>query len=88
MADIPDDLPLKGGFAIARETCIDCFLCQDLTPSNFARDKENGVHYVCKQPENAKELHQVVDALESCPTNSIHHLPILTEEASESDVHR
>ncbi len=69
---IPDDLPLDGAFGIEGSTCIDCFLCHDLTPRNFARDKENEVHYVCKQPETLDELDAVIDALESCPTDSIH----------------
>lgn len=77
---LPEDLPLDGAFSIEGTTCIDCFLCHDLTPKNFARDKENEVHYVCKQPENLDELDAVVDALESCPTDSIRYLAVSADQ--------
>ena len=73
---LPNDLPLEGAFWVDGATCIDCFLCHDLTPKNFARDKENEVHFVCKQPETADEFDAVVDALESCPTKSIRYSSI------------
>ncbi|QDQ15150.1 ferredoxin [Streptomyces spectabilis] len=76
---LPTRLPLAGRFAID-QTCIDCRLCQDLAPENFECDVDNDVHYVCKQPETMDELECVIDALESCPTESIRYLAASTEE--------
>lgn len=75
----PSRLPLDGIFSID-DTCIDCFLCRDLAPDNFERDKECEVHYVSKQPTTNDELEAVVDALESCPTGSIRYMATPTEE--------
>jgi ferredoxin len=75
----PTRLPLTGIFQIDA-TCIDCNLCHDLAPENFECDVDNDVHFVCKQPETDDELETVLDALESCPTESIHYLAASTEE--------
>ncbi|MEJ8637044.1 ferredoxin [Streptomyces sp. MS2.AVA.5] len=75
----PGRLPLDGRFHID-DTCIDCHLCRDLAPDNFESDDENEIHYVCKQPEDESELEGVLDAYESCPSNSIRYLRISTEE--------
>jgi ferredoxin len=76
---LPEDLPLDGAFSVDGTSCIDCFLCRDLAPKNFARDKENEVHHVCKQPETIGELDAVVDALESCPTKAIRYQSVPVE---------
>jgi ferredoxin len=76
---LPTRLPLEGCFEID-DTCIDCRLCNDLAPDNFAADLDNDVHYVCKQPESPNELERVLDAFESCPTESIRYLAARTEE--------
>ncbi|MCP3098101.1 ferredoxin [Myxococcus sp. K15C18031901] len=72
MADLktrrPDNAP--GKFYVD-STCIDCQLCQDLAPNNFACNEEEEYHYVSRQPRTADELAQVVDALESCPSRCI-----------------
>lgn len=76
---LPTRLPLEGRFWID-DTCIDCKLCNDLAPDNFDADLDNDVHYVCKQPGNADELERVLDAFESCPTESIRYLAAASEE--------
>ena len=53
------------------ENCIDCQLCADLAPGNFACNEEFEYHYVARQPQNEQELERVLDALNSCPTESI-----------------
>jgi ferredoxin len=69
---IPTRLPLDGRFQID-DSCIDCHLCQDLAPENFECDLDRDVHYVYRQPETSDELESVVDAMESCPTESIRY---------------
>ncbi|MEN8655032.1 ferredoxin [Streptomyces sp. 21So2-11] len=78
-APLPGRLPLEGRFHID-DTCIDCQLCRDLAPDNFESDPDNETHYVHKQPEDEGELDCVLDAYESCPSNSIRFLHISTEE--------
>lgn len=75
----PSRLPLNGQFTID-DTCIDCFLCQDLAPENFERNDEDEVHFVAEQPATDDELEAVVDALESCPTGSIRFMAAPSEE--------
>jgi ferredoxin len=70
---LPTRLPLDGRFVID-ETCIDCRLCQDLAPENFDNDFDNDVHFVSAQPETDGELECVLDALDSCPTESIRYV--------------
>ncbi|MFD7449600.1 ferredoxin [Kitasatospora sp. NPDC059827] len=74
---LPTGLPLDGRFTID-ETCIDCRLCQDLAPENFEGDLDNDVHYVSKQPETDRELDCVLDAVDSCPTDSIRYVATTT----------
>ncbi|NEE07386.1 ferredoxin [Streptomyces sp. SID7499] len=69
---LPTRIPFDGRFEID-DTCIDCKLCNDLAPDNFDADLDNDVHYVCKQPETSDELERVLDAFESCPTESIRY---------------
>lgn len=76
---LPGRLPLEGHFEID-DTCIDCKLCNDLAPENFDADLDNDVHYVCKQPETPDELERVLDAFESCPTESIWYAAGPSEE--------
>lgn len=70
--DLPSTAPAPGKFVID-DTCIDCQLCQDLAPDNFASDDDREIHYVFKQPENDDELARVIDAFESCPSGSIRY---------------
>lgn len=70
---LPTGLPLAGRFDVD-ETCIDCHLCQDLAPGNFGGDDELEIHVCFKQPGTDDELEAVLDAFESCPTDSIRYL--------------
>ena len=72
MAGIRDKLPdnITGKFYVDRE-CIDCDVCRDTSPANFARNDENGYSYVRKQPENEAEFDLCVEALNACPVEAI-----------------
>ncbi|CAA0816739.1 metallo-beta-lactamase family protein [Striga hermonthica] len=51
-------------------TCIDCDTCRWMAPEIFNR--RDGMSAVFKQPTSDKEQTQALQALLSCPTNSIH----------------
>lgn len=51
--------------------CIDCDLCRENAPNNFARDEDEGVSIVNKQPTNDEELEQCQAAMEGCPVEAI-----------------
>lgn len=72
MALFEDKLPenTPGKFYVDRQ-CIDCDVCRDTSPSNFARDDENGYSYVYKQPETSHELELCEEALNACPVEAI-----------------
>lgn len=65
---LPDNVP---GNYYVNQYCIDCQLCQDLAPENFACNEEEEYHYISKQPDSPFEELQVLEALESCPAESI-----------------
>ena len=50
--------------------CIDCNLCRETAPDNFA-DHEDGYSYVYKQPESEEEESLCSTALEECPVEAI-----------------
>ncbi|KAL9265699.1 hypothetical protein AKJ16_DCAP06807 [Drosera capensis] len=51
-------------------TCIDCDTCRWMAPKNFSRvGAKSAVH---KQPSSEEERLEALQALLSCPTNSIH----------------
>lgn len=52
-------------------TCIDCDLCREIAPTVFTRDDDEGLSYVFKQPETEEEIALALEALESCPTETI-----------------
>ncbi|MBD0370716.1 MAG: ferredoxin [Pyrinomonadaceae bacterium] len=52
-------------------TCIDCDVCRDTAPDNFARSDEKGYSFVCKQPETEEERILCEEALASCPVEAI-----------------
>ncbi len=54
------------------DQCLDCDLCRELAPENFARNDEGGYSYVKKQPENPDEEARCQEALEGCSTGTIH----------------
>ncbi|MFP4352259.1 MAG: ferredoxin [Puniceicoccaceae bacterium] len=72
MAEITDKLPdnVPGKFFVDSE-CIDCDLCRETAPENFARNDDEGYSYVAKQPENEEEFSQCEEAMEACPVNAI-----------------
>lgn len=65
---LADNVP--GMFYVVRE-CIDCDVCRDTAPDNFARNDENGYSYVYKQPETPDELALCKEALDACPVEAI-----------------
>ena len=72
MAEKKDKLPdnVSGKFYVDRQ-CIDCDVCRDTSPENFARNDENGYSFVIKQPENAAEFEKCVEAMDACPVEAI-----------------
>ena len=72
MADIAnryvDNVP--GKFYVDRQ-CIDCDLCRETAPKNFARNDDGGYSYVFKQPETSEEEAQCREAMEGCPVEAI-----------------
>ncbi len=59
-----------GRFYVDRQ-CIDCDVCRDTSPANFARNDENGYSYVYKQPDTPEELALCEEAFEACPVEAI-----------------
>ncbi len=72
MANARDKLPENtiGRFYVDRQ-CIDCDVCRDTAPSNFARNDENGYSYVRKQPEDQSEYDLCREAFDACPVEAI-----------------
>ena len=72
MAFIEDKLPenVPGKFYVDGQ-CIDCDVCRDTSPANFARNDENGYSYVQKQPSTRLELELCEEALMACPVEAI-----------------
>ena len=72
MADPRNKLPdnTVGKFYVDRE-CIDCDVCRDTSPANFARNDENGYSFVYKQPESEEESALCEEALMACPVEAI-----------------
>ncbi|MFC5455188.1 ferredoxin [Prosthecobacter fluviatilis] len=52
-------------------SCIDCDLCRDHAPEFFRRDDDTGQSYVFRQPVTEEEIQLCLEALESCPSESI-----------------
>jgi ferredoxin len=52
-------------------TCIDCDLCRETAPANFARNNEQGYSYVVHQPVDAEQERACLAALEECPVEAI-----------------
>ena len=72
MADLEDKNPesIAGKFYVDSQ-CIDCDLCRETAPDNYARSDEEGYSYVYKQPENEEEVALCMEALEGCPVGAI-----------------
>jgi ferredoxin len=72
MAD-PDQKVLEnvpGRYYVDR-TCIDCDLCRETAPRNFARNDKEGYSYVLNQPRDEAEEASCLAALEECPVEAI-----------------
>ena len=75
MADPQDIHPRNAAGEFFNDlSCIDCGMCPELAPSVFRRDHEEGFSFVFRQPSNQEERDAALDALKSCPTESIGRL--------------
>jgi ferredoxin len=52
-------------------SCIDCDQCRVIAPQLFARDPDNGLSVVTRQPESPEEAALAEEAMSSCATSSI-----------------
>jgi ferredoxin len=75
MADPTDKVPenVPGAFYVDR-TCIDCDLCRETAPANFARQEDEGYSFVSRQPETPDEIAACDAALDECPVEAIGRL--------------
>lgn len=65
---VPENRP--GRFYVDA-TCIDCDLCRETAPANFARLDDEGYSFVIRQPETPEEEGACHSALEECPVEAI-----------------
>jgi ferredoxin len=72
MADIANRYPdnATGKYYVDNQ-CIDCDLCRETAPNNFARNTDGGYSYVSKQPASPEEASQCEEAKGSCPVEAI-----------------
>ena len=63
---------VPGKYSVDRDSCIDCDVCRQTAPDNFAHNEDEGFTYVSKQPENEDEEDLCQEAMESCPVEAIH----------------
>ena len=52
-------------------TCIDCDLCRETAPGNFARHDPRGYSYVVHQPEGPAQEAACQAAMDECPVEAI-----------------
>lgn len=52
-------------------TCIDCDLCRETAPGNFARIDKRKYSYVVRQPAGVAEEAACRAAMEECPVEAI-----------------
>ncbi|MGB7069489.1 MAG: ferredoxin [Pyrinomonadaceae bacterium] len=72
MAELSDKLPEnEAGSYYVDGQCIDCDVCRDTSPANFARNDENGYSFVYKQPNSEIELKLCEEAIAACPVEAI-----------------
>lgn len=60
-----------GGRYYVDATCIDCDLCRETAPGNFARKNSEGYSFVRSQPATPAEEAACLAALEECPVEAI-----------------
>ncbi|MBO0721780.1 MAG: ferredoxin [Blastocatellia bacterium] len=65
---LPENAP---GRYYVDSRCVDCDVCRDIAPDNFAREAGRKYSFVYKQPENAEEESLCQEALEACPVEAI-----------------
>lgn len=72
MAFLKDKLAdnAAGRFYVDRQ-CIDCDVCRDTSPANFARNDENGYSFVIRQPATVEEFDLCAEAMDACPVEAI-----------------
>lgn len=51
--------------------CINCDLCRQTAPDNFATNDKDGYSFVTKQPANAGEEKACQEAKDACPVSAI-----------------
>lgn len=72
MSDRNDKNPLNvPGPFFNDNTCIDCDMCREIAPTIFARDDDEAMTYVTRQPVTPEETALAMEAMESCPTETI-----------------
>ncbi len=59
------------GMFYVDSSCIDCDLCRESASDFFARDDDEGVSYVRKQPTTKEEIATCTEAMEGCPVSAI-----------------
>lgn len=52
--------------------CLDCNLCQEISPTLFRRNDETAMSYVAKQPETEEEHELAHEAVYGCCVEAIH----------------
>lgn len=72
MADILQKVGenVAGRYYVDR-TCIDCDLCRETAPGNFARQDDEGYSFVVRQPRDIAEEAACLAAAEECPVEAI-----------------
>lgn len=65
---VPENVP--GRYYVDR-TCIDCELCRETAPGNFARQDAEAYSFVFAQPQDPAEEAACLAALEECPVEAI-----------------
>jgi ferredoxin len=67
-AKVPENV---AGQFFVDTSCIDCDLCREKAPRNFARSAAGRRSYVFRQPESAAEVDSCLNALTECPVEAI-----------------
>ncbi len=72
MAEIANRYPENAlGRYYVDNQCLDCDLCRQTAPNNFARDVESGHSYVFRQPKTPEEETECQEAMLNCPAEAI-----------------
>ena len=72
MADLTQKTPENAaGRFYVDATCIDCELCRETAPENFARDDRERRSYLQHQPRDPEQEAACMAALEECPVEAI-----------------